>query len=522
MLRDKCPDCVNVLERNLLAGCSVITHYSGKGTAESAMADIGDYLKQVLEPLQEAQGPFFRFASACDISDMCRRVLCGHTSDSAAQHVFGDICSRVPTQEPPLSERSNEEVRSFLEKHGRRLYNRGAHAFCYKHNDACCLWDGLEQPGQPEERSGFLISAAGFSCTDWSPRRMSKRPGLQGATAPVFFHWSVENKHLQPDLLFWENSAHFDPGALIAALGDGFDHHYAEMSPDVLGWPAARPRLFGVSVLRSTCSFGGSTEEFLSWFMRKPQLDGDVFLRANEEEITNMMRELALCRGHGRVENATLCMAISPSAFVNIDKYKALQQSRADIHSGAFLCDLDQNPEYSGCGSYVPSCPTHSSIYSLRKERLMCGQEMLLVMGAVAAHWNIEFSQHAGLSVIIPTHCFDLPIPFVGLECNASWPSAGILLAGENLLHEGSPDEPSTSRMPRSRVADAVSSLSQKDMKHLAGNSFHLALFGTWAMYVLARVQKHPKNVPMPVMSTEYGTARSSSSLDFREAESSA
>ena len=214
---------------------------------------------------------------------------------------------------------------------------------------------------------------------------------MQGATAPVFYRWSVENKHLKPDLLFWENSAHFDPESLTAALGDDFVHYYAEMSPDILGWPASRPRLFGVSVLRSTCSFSGSTEEFLSWFMRAPQLDGDIFFRAGEEEIKNMMQELAASRGHGRVENATLNMAVSPSAYVNIGKYEALQESRADIRSGAFLCDLDQNPEYSGCGSYVPSCPTHSSIYSLRKKRLMCGQEIASCHGCCGWHikcWN--------------------------------------------------------------------------------------------------------------------------------------
>ena len=139
VLRDKCPACVAVLERNLLAGCSVITHYSGKGTAESAMADIGEYLEQVLEPLQAAKGPSFSFASACDISDMCRRVLCGHGSASAAKHVFGDICDRIPTQEPELSDRSHEEVRSFLEEHGESLYTTATAAFCYRHNATCCV-----------------------------------------------------------------------------------------------------------------------------------------------------------------------------------------------------------------------------------------------------------------------------------------------------------------------------------------------------------------------------------------------
>ena len=67
--------------------------------------------------------------------------------------------------------------------------------------------------------------------------------------------------------------------------------------------------------------------------------------------------------------------------------------------------------------------------------------------------------------------------------------------------------------MPRSRIAGAIKrlKLSQKEMKCVAGNSFHLALFGTWAMYVLSNVHKHPRSIPLPVMATEYGTLRSDS-----------
>ena len=50
-------------------------------------------------------------------------------------------------------------------------------------------------------------------------------------------------------------------------------------------------------------------------------------------------------------------------------------------------------------------------------------------------------------------------------------------------------------------------------MKSLAGNSFHLALFGTWVMYVLAHVRRHPRDIPLPIMRSEYGTALSSGDL---------
>ncbi len=68
--------------------------------------------------------------------------------------------------------------------------------------------------------------------------------------------------------------------------------------------------------------------------------------------------------------------------------------------------------------------------------------------------------------------------------------------------------------MPRSRIADALRELklTQRELKCIAGNSFHLPLFGTWCMYILAHVRKHPRNIPLPVMMSEYGTLRSASS----------
>ena len=201
----------------------------------------------------------------------------------------------------------------------------------------------------------------------------------------MFFHWTSENKVLRPDMLFWENSASFDPEALTAALGGEFLHVYAEMSPDILGWPASRPRTFGVSLLAATVGFSGSAEEFLSWFMRSPQLDADIFFQAPEKDVQDMMRGLAAARGYAGVESPTLNMAVSPSAVVALENYKKLQDNRAGINSGAFVCDLDQNPGFSACGSFLPSCPTHSSIYSMKKGRLMCGQELLVAMGACVA-----------------------------------------------------------------------------------------------------------------------------------------
>ena len=50
--------------------------------------------------------------------------------------------------------------------------------------------------------------------------------------------------------------------------------------------------------------------------------------------------------------------------------------------NGEFIVDLDQNAGYSGSGPNIPCIPTHSSIFSFKKQRLLLGKEILASMGA--------------------------------------------------------------------------------------------------------------------------------------------
>ncbi|CAE7886579.1 unnamed protein product, partial [Symbiodinium sp. KB8] len=379
VLQSKRPGSLSVLTQNLLNGISLITHYSGKGTAEAAFCDVADHACSRLDALRERRGQCVTCASACDNSPLCVDLLLHHDRSSRPVHVFGDICERIDEK---LQSRSNEEVKDYLEKHQAELYNPESKAFCFRHNRPCRLWDGLEWPGTPSRRSGLLVSAAGFSCTDWSPRRAGKRPGLQGATAPVYYRWVAENRSLRPDVLMWENSSCFDPKVLEEHLGDGYVHAHVLLCPSMIGWPQNRSRFFGVAILRETCSWVGSPDDFLELFVRAVELDGDAFFQADENEVRTMMQNRAHARGHhvSREAMPSLHMAVSPSGMAALEDYKKLVHSRASM-SGAFLCDLDQNAGYASCGSFLPSCPTHSSIFSMAKQRLLTGKEMLAAMG---------------------------------------------------------------------------------------------------------------------------------------------
>ena len=381
VLSAKRPECVQQLVENLLSGVSLVTHYSGKGTAESALLDVADITRE----RENMWIPSPRCASACDISSKCRDLLLRHDERCKPKHVFGDMLDRIPMQSPPLSGLSAPEVQQHLLKHASQLYNTSSKSFCYQHYQPCCLWDGLESPGNPRERTGLLLSAAGFTCTDWSPRRTGKRPGLLGSSAPVYYHWVTENRQLQPDLLLWENSSQFDPAVLQDHLGDEYVHIVAKVCPTMIGWPQTRERYFGVAVLRQSCCFLGSAEEFLAWFQCRVELDGDALLQAGDAEVLTMMRERAAKRGHhlppGQMPSLT--MAVSPSGMVALAQYTKMRDAKA-ARTGAFLCDLDRNEGFASCGSFLHSTPTHSSVYSFVKERLCTGKEMLSAMGAFA------------------------------------------------------------------------------------------------------------------------------------------
>ena len=385
-LSEKKPESLVCLTDNIVRGGSLISHYSGKGTAESMLADISEYVCSRSPGLGTCQQPRFRCSSACDTSHTCRNLMLHQQEESRPRHVFGDILDRVPQQSPPLADLTNEQLREFLKSNGHRLFHTEAKAFCFRHLRPCRLWDGLDAPASAHTRSGLLVAVAGFSCTDFSPRRTGQRPGLLGKTAPAFHHWIGELRALQPDILLWENVPTFPAEVLRDLLGEEYVHHDVLVGPDMLGWPQSRERRFGLAVLRQTCHFAGSADEFLSLFRRKVagELSADCFFQAPDEEVQDMMRQRACRRGLqiGPDQDVSLDMAITPGMKLMLQEYADIRPSRAGLN-GAFVCDLDQNAGYAASGPFLPSCPTHASIYSFRLERLMTGHEMLAAMGGL-------------------------------------------------------------------------------------------------------------------------------------------
>ena len=83
-------------------------------------------------------------------------------------------------------------------------------------------------------------------------------------------------------------------------------------------------------------------------------------------------------------------------------------------------------------------------------------------------------------------------------------------MSGENLYSSSS---------PRSRLSAALEKLRLRDvdMQAVAGNSFHLAAMGTWTMYVLAHVQKHPAGLVLGPLLADVGAIHSVSENELIE-----
>ena len=100
------------------------------------------------------------------------------------------------------------------------------------------------------------------------------------------------------------------------------------------------------------------------------------------------MLSKARSRGHylpaaavHKPEDVQLETMITPAMKDRISEYGKMRSKKCG-KNGEFIVDLDQNAGFAGTGPLIPCIPTHSSVYSYKKERLLLGKELLSTMGA--------------------------------------------------------------------------------------------------------------------------------------------
>ena len=415
----------SLLAKNVEEGIELLTVYSGKGSAESIFHQVADHVLQEKmraagEPGQQPVQSVLRVSSACDKKPLCRGVL-GGLAAAQPEHIFGDICGRVradvraevekklPKSSATRAEKasSNEAVRKHLFENGRRAFNQDVAAFCHRHGRNCRIWESVETV-TPQSRDKLVIAAAGTSCTDYSPRRTGEAPGLAGPTAHPFYVWLGEMRTLKPDMVFYENVPGFPADKLTERLPGYTNHQIMAFSVDY-GFPVSRKRIFGVLTLNETSVLDVDLISFEKEFKRACQTNGDVFFLAPPEDVLSAYEDRAKSRGNF-IRRAGSRESWTPEQFLNVldlskvvtctmlnrvDDYENWLAARFAEADACYILDLDQNPGFSSVGSLIPSVPTHSSLYSLQKKRLLTGNEALASYGE-----NLYHSQHAPASLL--------------------------------------------------------------------------------------------------------------------------
>ena len=361
----------------LFQGVQLVTHYSGKGTAESIVKQLEEVLREDLRTsgqlasrrlhgLADAQ---FRCVSACDQLPVCQEMLV----EVGAEHVFGALESRVKpqiyTQLKPLMptndgfkslskeklEEKNLAFRDELFRKRAKAYTSGNTCWCFRHGAQCPIWGDIDLGAKATAASEpGVISVAGFSCVDFSPREGSAALRLAGKTAPSFWSWLAEVLVLEPTLVFYENGPNFNGEVFeqVPEIWQMYAHQDVLVSPSHLGWPVSRLRRFGVLVHRYKAIFNGSGNEFLHVFRRSCSLSGDIFWSLSPEEyvIAELLKK-ARKRGHhfrgaqtleelkGR-EN--LKYMVTPTTMDRMVAYEKLRPMKEGLN-GNYIVDLDQS-----------------------------------------------------------------------------------------------------------------------------------------------------------------------------------
>ena len=243
----------------------------------------------------------------------------------------------------------------------------------------------------------ITISAAGLCCTDYSP--LGKQARDAGTTEMYHHIWQVDRlraAELGAESVFFTECSSLYPAQTkqAAPMTEQFHVVFIQASPDLLGFPVRRPRMFSAGINRAEylwCGPSTPQEVQAEWnaiFGRLCTLTGDAFFCAPVPEVQAWAQRTATARKtsiplHMMNQSIeSLLPFLLPTGGVKRKfQYDELQPDRCAL-DGSFLFDLDHNPGYGpGCGSLFPSMSTHPRVFSHKQGRLALPAEYLSAQG---------------------------------------------------------------------------------------------------------------------------------------------
>jgi hypothetical protein len=456
--------CIDRLRSVLQQGVAVSTAYSGMG---------GDFMglrmteeAMLLDHFLPSGSTGFKWTHCCDTDSVCRRVLCSFREDRAV-HITRNICDRLPQDlqaamdrvcpeaggDPELFECQFDAMKALLQSAVGSAFSGDTQSYCDVHEKSCKIYDS-----EGGEEFAMKIGWAGTSCLDVC--RPGKRLGRYGPQSKAFLTWVFERRARREQVYFQESTEDFDPKSISGELGDIYTVFSILLSPEDFGWWASRPRRFSVMVLRSAGFLSMNFDDFVNVFFRgRPAgAKGHMFWCADPEIVAQRKIESANEAMVHCTPGTSWTELLGPGNKKRLDGFDQLSEQKQWQELATRLSESSSSTagqhDIEAAQAEVRSA-TGKKIYNVRQEP-----------GENLGH----------MTDFCPTL----------LRSSVLWSQAALrpLLGEEHLVVQGVPAVACGSFRPS--WYDLVPTLTQKELRALAGNSIHSMISGALTIWVLA------------------------------------
>ena len=277
-------------------------------------------------------------------------------------------------------------------------------AHCYKPGKQCKAVQGVR-----DEASGDLaLNVSGFSCVDWST--MGVGLGWLGDSALPFAQWAAERLRSAwlnlEDVVICECTPNFDAAHFQALMGCDFHMQVLYVSPNMLGEPVSRNRVYMLLLNKRTRVWSEEVESTSAQEVYDETFFAQVVMpllekfRAPQHEVDDQVRRLTVKQN---LPNATssgrkwsflqVCSAATKAsiqeheAFVDdqIEALGLIQPGEISAEKRRWITNLSQRvqhmPPVRDC---VPALLRHSTLYVFGRKRQAVPAEHLEIQG-----WNL-------------------------------------------------------------------------------------------------------------------------------------
>ncbi len=396
------------LQQMISHGFVVSSDYSGKQTPEHLLQYM--FVSWRAAELHQLDAPLV-FYRCCECQPACQKILVAEDT-RLSEHVFPDIQARVPPQHrealrqlEPTSradprDRASvataracyQRVADYLLRHWDECFNAESVSSCLVHPGQLCRVNRGRIDSDSHDHPQPSLHIAGAVCSPWS--LCGSRLGLADPITKVWHIWSVERSAADEDFVVLEQAPEFPLDVLGSVLAPTHDVRAVIFGPEQCGWPINRDRTYAWCCNRRTMVWVGPEDpgslraDFSALFRVRCQLDADVFVLDDEAAVRQQLAQLAKARkvflnSSIPVRDINVRDLLSPSGKERFDGYAAqFQQGRACSMSGAFVCDLSQNPALRPrSGPWLPTLLKNSQLYSFSQRHLFTPLELLQAHG---------------------------------------------------------------------------------------------------------------------------------------------